>query len=89
MIKNLIDQRNPDFKINSGTFSSNITDERLYKAFNLLPDKQQKILYLAYVMDLKNVEIAKELNISKQAVTKARNTALNKLRKYLEEGKNE
>ena len=83
MINNLIDQRNPDFEI---TFSSNIADERLYKAFNLLPNKQQQILYLAYISGLKNVEIAKELNISKQAVTKARNTALNKLRKLLEVG---
>ncbi len=45
-----------------------------------LTKKQKKILYLSYVKSLKDIEIAKHLRVSQQAITKTRNIALQKIR---------
>ncbi len=71
-------------EVNEGEFQNSLANEVLFKAFGDLTKKQQQILYLAYVEELKDVEIAKKLNVSQQAVSKTRKNALMILRKSLE-----
>lgn len=51
---------------------------------NTLPEMQKKIIEDRYIKDLSDSEIANKLHISRQAVNKSRNKALNHLRKYIE-----
>jgi RNA polymerase sigma factor (sigma-70 family) len=60
-----------------------IHDELIVKAVKTLTKRQKQILFLSYVHDLKDVEIAELLNISQQAVTKIRLNSLKKVRKQL------
>lgn len=45
-----------------------------------LTKKQKNILYLSYVKSLKDIEIAKRLHVSQQAITKTKNKTLQKIR---------
>ncbi|MEC2074441.1 sigma factor-like helix-turn-helix DNA-binding protein [Alkalihalophilus marmarensis] len=60
-----------------------LLDEKLYKGFCGLSSKQQNIIYMSYVKNLKDIEIAKNLNVSQQSVSKMKKIALNKLRRFL------
>jgi RNA polymerase sigma factor (sigma-70 family) len=53
------------------------------KLLTLLTDLQRKILKAKFFMGYSENEIGKRLHISRQAVNRAKNRALNKLRKYL------
>lgn len=68
------------------TFPDSINNDHLSKAFSFLTNKQQQIITYSYVLCYKDVEISHLLGISQQAVCKARNTALRKLRLSIEEG---
>ncbi|WP_110931156.1 RNA polymerase sigma factor [Paenibacillus bouchesdurhonensis] len=68
------------------TFPDSITNDHLSKAFSLLTSKQQQIITYSYVLCYKDVEISRLLGISQQAVCKARNAALRRLRLIIEEG---
>lgn len=59
------------------------TNIDVYSAFKKLTSKQQLILELAYIYQYKDVEIAKYLHCSQQAVSKARKRVLEILRKSL------
>lgn len=51
---------------------------------NKLPELQRKVIKERYLEDRTCSEIAKKLGISRQAVNKLKNRALNNLRKYIE-----
>lgn len=51
------------------------------KSLRNLTPHQKYILFLAFIKNLKDIEIAKKLCISQQAVTKAKNKALMKVRR--------
>ncbi|WP_214483059.1 sigma factor-like helix-turn-helix DNA-binding protein [Bacillus sp. SM2101] len=61
-----------------------VKNTKLRNAVNTLTIQQKQVLYLYYVDELKDVEIAKKLHVSRQSITKCRNTALNKLRRYFD-----
>ncbi|AZK45957.1 RNA polymerase sigma factor [Paenibacillus lentus] len=68
------------------TFPDSITNDHLSKAFSSLTRRQQQIITYSYVLCYKDVEISRLLGISQQAVSKARNKALRRLRLIIEEG---
>jgi RNA polymerase sigma factor (sigma-70 family) len=51
------------------------------KSIKNLTSSQKRILFLAFIRNLKDIEIAKKLCISQQAVTKTKNKALMKVRR--------
>lgn len=62
-----------------------ISSDRLFVAIKELPSRLKKILYFKYIEDKTDEEIAQELGIKRQAVTKARNAALRMImKKYLQ-----
>ena len=52
-----------------------------------MPEREKTILQLFFVDEYSIEEIAQQLSISRQAVNQAKNRALNKIRKALEERK--
>ena len=54
---------------------------------NKLSEREKTILQLFFVDEYSIEEIAQQLSISRQAVNQAKNRALNKIRKALEERK--
>lgn len=60
-----------------------IANEHVYNAFSELSPKQKQILMLTYSMCYLDKEIAQSMSISPQAVSKARKSALVKMRKRL------
>lgn len=65
-----------EFNIESNIF----IEDLLYQ----LPRMQKIILKEKYIKDCSDIEIAEKLHISRQAVNKAKNAAIGKLRIYLE-----
>ena len=59
----------------------------LISAMTMLRDKERQILSMKFATDLKHREIADVLSISESHVKVTAHRALNKLRKYMEEGK--
>ncbi|WP_445491493.1 sigma factor-like helix-turn-helix DNA-binding protein [Niallia sp. 03133] len=57
-----------------------LSDPNLHKSLQLLTTRQKQILYLIYIKELRDYEVAAILNISQQAVTKSKNKAINKLK---------
>ncbi|MCZ8519754.1 MULTISPECIES: hypothetical protein [Paenibacillus] len=64
-------------------FQMSLKDERLYEAFSRLTPKQQLVITLAYSWSAGDREIANGLRVSQQAVSKARNTALKHMRRFM------
>lgn len=60
-------------------------NERLFNLVSNLSDDNKKLLYLLYVKDLDEVQVAEKLGITKQAVNKRKNNLLKKLRKKIHE----
>ncbi len=50
---------------------------------SILPDDQKKIIYMKFVEDIKEIDIAKKLNISRQSVYKNKIMALERLEPIL------
>lgn len=69
--------------INPKTFMNSILDDRVYLAVNQLTERQRIIITLAYAANLTDTEIAYILNITQQAVTKTRSTALTKMKELI------
>lgn len=63
-----------------------IHDFRLFKAVEKLTERQKHILYLAYIKDLQDTEIAKLLMVSQQSISKTKKTAVRKIRGELDAG---
>lgn len=55
-------------------------DERIKAVLKSLTEREKTIITLLYVKDQKEVEIAKHLNISQQAVSKTKHRAIRKIR---------
>lgn len=63
---------------------SNIsTNKKLNQAIESITSKQKLILFMRYIQDKEEKQIAKELNISKQSVNKVKLAALKNIRKYI------
>lgn len=72
---------NPD----PSNFIGSINNEKLEKAFFNLSPKQQLIITYSYGWGYKDFEISRKLGVTQQAVSKARNLALKKLRVAVQE----
>lgn len=62
-------------------------DERISKIISNLTEKKKKILFLIYVKELKESEVAKMLNISKQAVNKLKKRTIEEIKNKYKENK--
>ena len=85
----IADERNYyDFEFNTPVESSELEmifeDKQLYEIVSTLSAKQKEILYLLFVKDWTEEELALELGVSKQAINKVKNHALRKIRKEYE-----
>lgn len=65
-------------------FNNICTDIEILLAINSLTDKQKEIIYHCCVLQKSEALLAKETHITRQAVSKAKNIALKKIRLYLE-----
>jgi RNA polymerase sigma factor (sigma-70 family) len=65
------------------TLEDMFADIRLYKAIVNLTRKQRKILYLLYIQELSEKEVAKQLGVTQQAVSKVHRAALSKLKEVI------
>lgn len=75
---------NIEYDVTPDKLENIITDDKIASLIkNNLTDRQKLILYLAYVTELKDVEIARKLGITQQVVSKTRNKALLNIRKEL------
>ena len=80
MIKD--DQAEEQFQYIEGKcIESFVSDDLLLQAIHNLSDRQQKILYFYYALDLNDADIAAKYNISQQAISKSRKQAILKLKK--------
>jgi len=64
-------------------FREVFSDKNLANAMNTLTDKQKEIMYLKFIEELDEKQIANKLNISLQAVNKTKLAALNNIKKQL------
>jgi DNA-directed RNA polymerase specialized sigma subunit len=79
-IENLLNKEEYN-KINFSNIEFLFTDEKLYNAVKSLTKKQKKLLYLIYIAEISEQEIAINLHITRQAVNKIKNAALKKIKK--------
>ena len=66
-----------------------ITPKLLLEAIRALPEERRKIVLLYYFEGLTDIEIAKQLNISRSTVQYRRTSSFEQLKKYLEENADE
>ena len=62
---------------------------RVLEAIRALPEERRKIVLLYYFEGLTDIEIAKQLNISRSTVQYRRTSSFEQLKKYLEENADE
>lgn len=60
------------------------TDIYFFDLISKLPNKQKKVIYYKYYMQLSDIEIAKILDVSRQSVNKTKKLALINLKKNIE-----
>lgn len=65
-------------------FNNICSDIEILSAINSLTDKQKEIVYHCCVLQRSEASLAEELRVTRQAVSKAKNIALKKIRVYLE-----
>lgn len=70
--------RDPEF------FQQSFYDDNLYFAFKQLTDKQKFVITISYSSSALDTDIAEMLQISQQSISKTRQSALKKMRKYIE-----
>lgn len=71
-------------EISRGIDFKNISaNKELIKAIETLTSKQQLILHMICVEGKEEKQIARELNVSKQAVNKVKNAGIEKIKNYL------
>ena len=66
-----------------------ITPKLLLEAIRDLPEERRKIILLYYFEGLTDIEIGKQLNISRSTVQYRRTSSFEQLKKYLEENADE
>ena len=71
------------------TVLRSIEYERLHRAITQLPETQRRRLILYYFEGLTDIEIGKQLNISRSTVQYRRTSSFEQLKKYLEENADE
>ncbi|WP_445477959.1 sigma-70 family RNA polymerase sigma factor [Lysinibacillus irui] len=59
---------------------NHIEDQNISESINNLTERQKRILYLHFVKEMTEAEIASAINMSQQAVNKAKNKALDEIR---------
>jgi RNA polymerase sigma factor (sigma-70 family) len=72
-------------------FDDHLEDQKMNKhlrksirdAINRLPERQKEVIYLRYILDFKNEEIAQIINITHQAVRNTLYKAIENLRKTI------
>ncbi|WP_431811956.1 sigma-70 family RNA polymerase sigma factor [Lysinibacillus sp. FW12] len=57
-----------------------VEDQDISESITNLKDRQKQILYLHFIREMTEAEIARVLNISQQAVNKAKNKAIDEIR---------
>lgn len=65
-------------------FNNICTDIEILSAINSLTNKQKELIYHCCVLQKSEVLLAEEMHITRQAISKAKNIALKKIRLYLE-----
>ncbi|WP_289142436.1 sigma-70 family RNA polymerase sigma factor [uncultured Brevibacillus sp.] len=80
------DKHSTSMYIAPDEFSKIFEHEKISASFKFLTEKEKKVITLAYLEELKEVEIAKCLNITQQAVSKTKRRALQKIRKSIGKG---
>lgn len=60
--------------------ANHIENQDISESINDLTDRQKQILYLHFVKEMTEAEIASAMNISQQAVNKAKNKAIDEIR---------
>jgi RNA polymerase sigma factor (sigma-70 family) len=65
-------------------FNNICTNIEILSAINSLTDKQREIIYHCCVLQRTEASLAEEMHVTRQAVSKAKNIALKKIRLYLE-----
>ncbi|MFJ5766773.1 sigma factor-like helix-turn-helix DNA-binding protein [Lysinibacillus sp. NPDC093210] len=76
-----IEAENKLNQIEVGYRNGCITNQLLGKAIYTLSERQQKILYFYYVLNLSDIEIAAIFDVSQQAISKSRKHIISKLRR--------
>ena len=80
-----IDHYAPDRRVFSvQNMSFEIRDSQLAQALAALTVKRRSIVLLAYLLDMKDEQIARRLQLSRSAVQRNRTSTLEELRKLLE-----
>ena len=62
-----------------------VRDELLYEALKLLSETKRNVILLSFFMELKDVEIAKQLNLVPSTIFHHKTSSLQKLKKIIEE----
>ena len=65
-------------------FNDICTDIEILSAINSLTEKQKEIIYHCCVLEKSEVSLAEEMHVTRQAISKAKNIALKKIRLNLE-----
>lgn len=58
-------------------------DVRLAEGVANLTEKQREVLYMIYILELSEKEIAKRMNVTQQAISKVRKAAIKKMRETI------
>lgn len=66
-------------------FNNICADIEILSALNSLTDKQKEIIYHCCVLEKSEVSLAEEMRVTRQAISKAKNIALKKIRLFLED----
>lgn len=79
----ILDENAEEISIDFSNLENYFEDEFIYKSVSQLNLKQKEILYLAYVKQYSDVEIGEILNVTRQAVNKQKNKAINLIRRSI------
>lgn len=75
-----------DVEMNETLVENYFENERLFNLVSNLNDRNKQLLYLLYVKDLTEDQVADFLGITKQAVNKRKNNLLKKIRRLYHDG---
>ena len=66
-----------------------LKDDLLNEALNILPVRKREIILLSYFLDMSDEEIGAMMNVVRSTVFRHRKNALAKMKKFMEEKKND
>lgn len=66
-----------------------VKDDLLNEALNILPVRKREIILLSYFLDMSDEEIGAMMNVVRSTVFRHRKNALAKMKKFMEEKKND